>query len=140
MSEQVAIEIKDLVKSFSGRTVLNKVNLKIYKGQVTVIMGGSGCGKSTLLRHIIGSHTPDSGSIFINNEDITPLSDAAFDKIRKRFGMVFHNAALFDSMNVDRMQPQFYRRAHAGKAQWFKIDGCGAPTRCHRLPGYEAGA
>ncbi|MFC1807013.1 ABC transporter ATP-binding protein [Candidatus Omnitrophota bacterium] len=99
--KEVVIEVKDLVKSFDGRRVLDGVNLKMYRGETMVIMGGSGCGKSTLLRHIIGSYTPDSGSILIRGSDITTLSEDEFDKIRKRFGMVFQNAALFDSMDVE---------------------------------------
>jgi len=99
--KELVIEIKDLVKTFGDRTVLNKVNLKIYKGETLVIMGGSGCGKSTLLRHITGTHTPDSGEVIINGQDIAQLQESEFDKIRKKFGMVFQNAALFDSMNVE---------------------------------------
>jgi len=101
MEKEIAIEIRDLVKSFDGRLVLDKVNLKIYKGETIVIMGGSGCGKSTLLRHIIGSYTPDSGQIFINNKEITRIQTSEFDKIKRRIGMVFQNAALFDSLNVE---------------------------------------
>lgn len=101
MEKEVVIEVKDLVKSFGGRRVLNKVNLKVYRGEIMVIMGGSGCGKSTLLRHIIGSYQPDSGNVFIKGKDITQLPESEFDKIRKRIGMVFQNAALFDSMNVE---------------------------------------
>lgn len=95
------IQIKNLVKSFDGRCVLNGINLDIYKGETMVIMGGSGCGKSTLLRHMTGACQPDSGKVFIKGEDITELSDSNFDKIRKRFGVVFQNAALFDSLNVE---------------------------------------
>jgi phospholipid/cholesterol/gamma-HCH transport system ATP-binding protein len=73
----------------------------MYKGDTMVIMGGSGCGKSTLLRHIIGSYMPDKGSIFIKGKDITKLKEAEFDKIRRSLGMVFQNAALFDSMTVE---------------------------------------
>ena len=98
--KEVIIEIKDLVKSFDGRKVLDGVNLKIYKGETTVIMGGSGCGKSTLLRHIIGSYLPDSGSVLIHGKNINTLSESDFDQIRKKLGMVFQNAALFDSMTV----------------------------------------
>lgn len=98
--KEAIIEVRDLVKSFDDFRVLDGINLKIYKGQTMVIMGGSGCGKSTLLRHIIGSYLPDSGSIFIKGKDITTLKESEFDKIRKSFGMVFQNAALFDSMTV----------------------------------------
>jgi phospholipid/cholesterol/gamma-HCH transport system ATP-binding protein len=98
--KEVSIQIKDLVKSFNGRTVLNGINLKVYKGETLVIMGGSGCGKSTLLRHMVGTHKPDSGSVIIKGKDITVLSESEFDKIRKIYGMVFQNAALYDSMTV----------------------------------------
>ncbi|MDD5504357.1 MAG: ABC transporter ATP-binding protein [Candidatus Omnitrophica bacterium] len=98
--KEVSIEVKDLVKSFNGRTVLNGINLKVYKGETLVIMGGSGCGKSTLLRHMIGTHKPDSGTVIIKGKDITTLGESEFDKIRKIYGMVFQNAALYDSMTV----------------------------------------
>jgi phospholipid/cholesterol/gamma-HCH transport system ATP-binding protein len=99
-NKEISIEIKDLVKSFDSRVVLNGINLKVYKGETLVIMGGSGCGKSTLLRHMIGTHRPDSGSVVIKGQDITRLSEPEFDKIRKIYGMVFQNAALYDSMTV----------------------------------------
>lgn len=98
--KEVIIEVKELVKSFDGRVVLNGINLKVYRGETVVIMGGSGCGKSTLLRHMIGTHKPDSGSVMIKGNEITELSETEFDKIRKIYGMVFQNAALYDSMNV----------------------------------------
>ncbi len=100
-NREVVIEVKDLVKSFNGRVILNGINLKVYKGETLVIMGGSGCGKSTLLRNMIGTHRPDSGSIFIKGNDITKLNESEFDKIRKIYGMVFQDAALYDSMNVE---------------------------------------
>jgi phospholipid/cholesterol/gamma-HCH transport system ATP-binding protein len=99
-NKEVSIEIRDLVKSFNNRVVLNGINLKVYKGETLVIMGGSGCGKSTLLRHMIGTHRPDSGSVIIKGQEITKLNEAEFDKIRKIYGMVFQNAALYDSMTV----------------------------------------
>ena len=99
-NKEVSIEIRDLVKSFNGRVVLDGINLKVYKGETLVIMGGSGCGKSTLLRHMIGTHRPDSGSVIIKGQEITKLNEAEFDKIRKVYGMVFQNAALYDSMTV----------------------------------------
>jgi len=100
-NKEVVIEVKDLIKTFDERRVLDGVNLKVYKGETTVIMGGSGCGKSTLLRHMIGTYKPDSGSVFLKGKEITKLKEAEFDKIRKIYGMVFQNAALYDSMNVE---------------------------------------
>ncbi|MBN1405976.1 MAG: ABC transporter ATP-binding protein [Candidatus Omnitrophica bacterium] len=99
--KEIVIQVQGLVKDFGARRVLNEVNLKIYKGETVVIMGGSGCGKSTLLRHIIRSYNPDSGKILLYDKDINQLPENEFDKIRKKMGMVFQNAALFDSMNVE---------------------------------------
>ncbi len=97
---EAVVEVKDLVKKFGDRTVLNGVNLKIYKGETFVIMGGSGCGKSTLLRHIIGNFKPTSGRVSLLGTDITDLEGAQLDDIRKKIGMSFQSSALFDSMTV----------------------------------------
>lgn len=94
------IIVKNLVKSFDNRKVLDNINLKIEKGEITVIMGGSGCGKSTLLKHLIGSVRPDSGEVLIAGEDITKMDEDSLDKLRKRFGMLYQSGALFNSMTV----------------------------------------
>lgn len=101
MGEEPIIVVENLVKEFGGRRILDGVNLKIYKGRTTVIMGGSGCGKSTLLRHLIGALKPDSGKVYFQGKDITKFSEKEMDKMRFRFGMVFQNAALLDSLNVE---------------------------------------
>ncbi len=102
MAEQreVVIEVKDLVRRFGDRTVLDGVNLKIYRGETFVIMGGSGCGKSTLLRHIIGNLKPTSGRVVLLGQDITDLYGEELDDVRKKIGMSFQSSALFDSMTV----------------------------------------
>jgi len=97
---EVVIEVKDVVKKFGDRTVLDGVNLKIYKGETFVIMGGSGCGKSTLLRIIIGNIKPTSGKVYLFGQDVTELDEDGMDEIRKRIGMSFQSSALFDSMTV----------------------------------------
>ncbi|MEW6327835.1 MAG: ABC transporter ATP-binding protein [Thermodesulfobacteriota bacterium] len=94
------IKLVDLHKSFDGLKVLDGINLEIKKGEITVIIGGSGCGKSVLLKHIIGLIRPDSGHVFVDDIDITELKEKDLDKIRRRFGMLFQSAALFDSMTV----------------------------------------
>lgn len=98
--KEVIAEVKDLVKKFGTRTVLDGINLKIYKGETCVIMGGSGCGKSTLLRHMIGNIKPTSGKIFLLGKDITNLYGRDLDEVRKKIGMSFQSSALFDSMTV----------------------------------------
>lgn len=94
------IEVKDLVRKFGSRTVLNGINLDVYRGETFVIMGGSGCGKSTLLRHIIGNLKPSSGRVVLLGKDITDLYGADLDDVRKKIGMSFQSSALFDSMTV----------------------------------------
>jgi phospholipid/cholesterol/gamma-HCH transport system ATP-binding protein len=95
------IEIKDLTKSFEDHTVLKKASLSIESGETMVIIGRSGCGKSVLLKHIIGLMKPDSGSVAVDGVDITSLSGHSLDEVRKKFGMLFQGAALFDSMTIE---------------------------------------
>lgn len=95
------IKIENLVKEFDGRRVLDGVNLEIYKGETFVVMGGSGCGKSTLLRHIIGGLKPDSGKVYLFGEEINSIKKSRVDEVRKKFGMLFQSAALFDSLTVE---------------------------------------
>jgi phospholipid/cholesterol/gamma-HCH transport system ATP-binding protein len=94
------IEIRGLYKSFGALKVLRGVDLQIPKGEITVILGRSGVGKSVLLKHIIGLIRPDKGHIWIDKVDITRLGDKALTEMRKKFGMLFQDAALFDSMTV----------------------------------------
>jgi phospholipid/cholesterol/gamma-HCH transport system ATP-binding protein len=95
------IEIKDLHKKFGNKVVLDGVNLKITDGETLVIIGRSGCGKSVLLKHILGLLTPDSGSVKVENQEITELSKRELYKVRRKFGFLFQGAALFDSMTVE---------------------------------------
>lgn len=94
------IKLVDLHKSFGKQKVLDGLNLAIEAGKTTVIIGRSGGGKSVLLKHIIGLIKPDSGHVLIDESDITRLSEKDLNEVRKKFGMLFQEAALFDSMNV----------------------------------------
>ncbi len=94
------IEVRDLVKTFGQRTILNGISFKVRRGETMVIMGGSGCGKSTLLRHLIGSMKPDAGSIRVFGEEITGMSEREMDGIRRRFGVLFQSGALLQSLTV----------------------------------------
>jgi phospholipid/cholesterol/gamma-HCH transport system ATP-binding protein len=98
--EEKAIHIVDLYKSFRDQKVLDGINLEIEKEKITVIIGKSGGGKSVLLKHMIGLLKPDSGEIWVNGTEITKLNDKKLNEVRKTFGMLFQEAALFDSMNV----------------------------------------
>ena len=94
------IEIKDLHKHFGKQHVLRGVNLSIPKGKITVIIGPSGCGKSVLLRHMIGLMQPDRGEVVVDGVKINQLERGELNDFRKRFGMLFQHAALFDSLSV----------------------------------------
>jgi phospholipid/cholesterol/gamma-HCH transport system ATP-binding protein len=80
--------------------VLTGVDLEIKTGETVVVMGRSGGGKSVLLKHIIGLMTPDRGSIEIDGEEIVGIDERGLGEIRRRFGMLFQGAALFDSLTV----------------------------------------
>jgi phospholipid/cholesterol/gamma-HCH transport system ATP-binding protein len=94
------IKLLNLHKSFRTQKVLDGLDLEIETGKTTVIIGRSGGGKSVLLKHIIGLIRPDSGEVLIDGKDITRLGDRDLNEIRKKFGMLFQEAALFDSMTV----------------------------------------
>jgi len=94
------IEIKDVHKSFGAQHVLRGINLTIPSGKITVIVGPSGTGKTVLLRHIIGLIRPDRGRVTVDGVDISRLSGHDLNEFRRRFGMLFQNAALFDSLTV----------------------------------------
>lgn len=94
------IEIINLQKAFGSKKVLNGVNLRVGKGESMVVIGGSGSGKSVLIKHIIGLLRPDAGMVLVDNIDITRLGEKGLYEVRKKFGMLFQGAALFDSMKV----------------------------------------
>jgi phospholipid/cholesterol/gamma-HCH transport system ATP-binding protein len=94
------IKLVDLHKSFGKQKVLDGLDIDIEDGKTTVIIGRSGGGKSVLLKHMIGLLRPERGQILIDGTDITKLNDRALNEIRKKFGMLFQEAALFDSMTV----------------------------------------
>lgn len=96
------IQIIDLHKSFGDKKVLQGVNLTIRQGETMVVIGSSGSGKSVLIKHLIGLIKPDSGKIFVDEVEITALNNDAFNRIRRRFAMLFQGAALFDSLTVSQ--------------------------------------
>ncbi len=94
------IEVRDLKKRFGAQQVLNGVSFRIEPGDSVVIIGGSGCGKSVLLKHLIGLIRPDSGEIIIDEDHLNALDERRLLEVRRKFGMLFQSAALFDSLNV----------------------------------------
>ena len=96
----VGITITDLHKSFGANHVLRGVDLAVEQGESLVVIGGSGSGKSVLIKHIIGLLKPDRGSIEVNGQEVTTMAKRELKELRKKFGMLFQAAALFDSLTV----------------------------------------
>ena len=94
------IEVRDLTKSFGAQLVLDSVSFRIENGESVAIIGRSGSGKSVLLKHLIGLLQPDKGEVLIDGEDIVPMNERQLLRVRRKFGMLFQGAALFDSMTV----------------------------------------
>ena len=98
---QPAISVRDVVVSYNGRRVLDRVNLDVDRGETMVLLGGSGSGKSTLLRQIIGLERPESGQILINGVDLARCKARELKRVRRSIGVAFQNSALFNSMSVE---------------------------------------
>jgi phospholipid/cholesterol/gamma-HCH transport system ATP-binding protein len=96
----VFVEFRGIHKAYGSKQVLRGVDLKVYRGEVLVILGGSGTGKSVTLRHMLGLEAPDAGRVIIEDEDVTDLPEEELYRVRKKFGMLFQSGALFDSMTV----------------------------------------
>src|ERR1019366_8175532 len=94
------IEVRQLKKSFGPQLILDDVDLRIESGESAVIIGRSGGGKRLLLNHLIGLLQPDTGAVLIDGENIVRMNERQLLGVRRKFGMVFQGAALFDSMTV----------------------------------------
>jgi len=100
MTNNALIEFKNVTKRFGDRTILNRVNLRIYDAEVTTIIGKSGTGKSVLLKHIIGLLKPDEGDILFRGKPVDKMSKAEWNEYISQISYMFQNNALFDSMTV----------------------------------------
>ncbi len=94
------IKIRHLKKVFGQKVVLKDVNLDIYDGKITYILGMSGQGKSTIIKHIVGLLKPTSGEIWVDDVNVANADIQTLYKIRKKVGFTFQEGALFDSMNI----------------------------------------
>jgi phospholipid/cholesterol/gamma-HCH transport system ATP-binding protein len=94
------IELKGVHKAFGERVILDGVSLPIYPGKTTAIIGPSGAGKSVLLKHIIGLLQPDSGEVMVHGVDMAQANDRVKQTLRKKFGMLFQDGALFDNLSA----------------------------------------
>ena len=128
------IAIRGLAKTLGGRRVLAGVDLDVRSGESLVVMGRSGTGKSVLLKHVIGLMSPDAGTIEVDGREVTGLPPRERDEVRKRFGMLFQGAALFDSLTVGenvalplrehtRLPDGEIRRRVAERLAWVGLEG-----------------
>jgi phospholipid/cholesterol/gamma-HCH transport system ATP-binding protein len=94
------VQIMDVHKKFGRHSVLNGLTVNFAKGAITTILGPSGTGKSVLLKHVVGLLAPDRGTVRVFGQDIWSVSESARNDLRKRFGVLFQDGALFGSMNL----------------------------------------
>nr|WP_288798030.1 ABC transporter ATP-binding protein [uncultured Megasphaera sp.] len=94
------ISLRDITLAYEHQIILDHISLDIHKGETLAILGASGSGKSTILRILIGLQKPSSGQIFLEGRELSSLSEQAWNKVRRRMGMVFQYSALFDSLTV----------------------------------------
>ncbi len=99
MSDPI-IQIEGLSKSFGQVPILKDLNLDIERDRITFIIGHSGAGKSVLLKLILGLIAPDEGRILVDGQNIVKFGERRLDRLRRRFGFLFQNAALFDSITI----------------------------------------
>ena len=97
---ETEISIKGLTKSFGPQTVLEDITLDIPKGKITLMLGPSGTGKSVFLKHLVGLLKPDRGEIWIDGKNVPSLSEKELYEVRRKFGVLFQDGALFGSMNI----------------------------------------
>ena len=96
----IVIRVKSLKNSFGTQQVHTDVNLDVRRGEIIGIVGGSGTGKSVLMRSIIGLQVPDGGTIEVLGQNVATLDAEAAKDLRRRWGVLFQNGALFSSLTV----------------------------------------
>jgi phospholipid/cholesterol/gamma-HCH transport system ATP-binding protein len=95
-----AVEFIDVVKAFGRNRVLNGLNLGLPDGQISMVLGPSGTGKSVCIKHMVGLLYPDEGDVLVHGESVPNMADDELFEMRKKFGVLFQDGALFGSMNV----------------------------------------
>jgi phospholipid/cholesterol/gamma-HCH transport system ATP-binding protein len=111
--KRIAIQMVDVVKSFGRQQILKGVNLVVEEGTTAVIVGPSGMGKSVIIKHMMGLLMPDRGKVLILGRDLTTLGRRELREVRRDFGVLFQNSALFDSMTIyDNVALPLQERTH----------------------------
>ena len=114
--EDPAISVRGLTKSFGKNTVLEDITIDFPKGAITTVLGPSGTGKSVFLRNVIGLLKPDHGEVWVGDSNIPTLNRRDLLEVRKRFGVLFQDGALFGSMNMYD-NTAFPLREHTNKGE-----------------------
>jgi phospholipid/cholesterol/gamma-HCH transport system ATP-binding protein len=99
-ARKLAIEVRDLHKSFGGQQALRGVDLVVPEGTTCVLMGMSGSGKSVLMKHIMGLLRPDRGTVLVEGQEVARMDETALSEMRRKQGILFQANALFDSLTV----------------------------------------
>ena len=130
-----SISIRNLRKHLAGRPVLRDVTFDVPQGETIGIVGRSGCGKSVLLKHVIGLMWPDSGQVLIDGKEIGLMGKEELYVTRRRFGMLFQSAALFDSMSVgENVALGLFHNSDMSEAEIIeKVDHCLGMVGLHGL-------
>jgi len=114
--DRTTVEVRDVYKSFGSSHILNGLSVNFKDNAITTVLGPSGTGKSVLLKHIVGLLEPDAGEVKVFGEDIWGVSEVERYELRKRFGVLFQDGALFGSMNLyDNIA--FPLRKHTDKSE-----------------------
>ena len=132
-----AIEFIDVKKSFGRNTILNGLNLGIPDNQISMILGPSGTGKSVCIKHMVGLLYPDEGDVLVHGESVPNMQDDELFEMRKKFGVLFQDGALFGSMNV-LDNTAFPLRQHTDKGEEEILEICHrrlAEVGLHGRPG-----
>ncbi len=144
-AEEDAVEFINVKKSFGKNTVLNGLDLGLPDDQISMILGPSGTGKSVCIKHMVGLLYPDEGDVLVHGESVPNLPDVELFEMRKKFGVLFQDGALFGSMNLfDNVA--FPLREHTKKSEseirdivMEKMDLVGLLGAEHKLPGEISG-
>jgi phospholipid/cholesterol/gamma-HCH transport system ATP-binding protein len=99
-TQEPAIEFIDVYKSFGGNHVLRGLNMGLPQGQISMIIGPSGTGKSVCIKHIVGLLYPDEGDVIVQGRSVPSLPDAELFELRRKFGVLFQDGALFGSISL----------------------------------------
>ncbi len=115
------IEVKNLTKRFGSKLVLDNISLSVEKGKTTVVIGPSGCGKTVLIKHFIVLIRPSAGEVCFEGRRIDHRSERELSTVRTRFGYLFQEGALFDSMTVAE-NIMFPIRQHYQVKSWREVE------------------